>query len=327
MGILEGMMLNLPRLLHLDLAASIGRDVIDGERWERNVKDLVTFKFIFYTYIGNLQELDSFRTPFWLDEKRWFVAYMRGQFFSLPHSLTMEINNYAEFSRYTTAPTEEILYQNIDQLQLTRKSLDKLGLTRKSRYPYIRFMHVHTLAMHYPLHLHNIKAIVDLSQIRNLTIFSTRRNFRIRPMLNEMPNLRQITTIHELDIFYRQIQHHPLEQIETLQVGATLIRWRFNFNIEQFCTIFPNVKHLHINQECSPEQILDCLHRFKHLCTASFYCFGRYDHYDGYNDETRLYIESVLDDKQNTKGLEYTYRFSHTKVHFWIIPQSTYHRN
>ena len=314
MDMFEGMMSNLPRLMHLELIASCSRDVIDGQRWEKNVKDLVTFKFMFYTYVAQLQELDSFRTSFWLDHKRWFVAYTRGQFFSLPHFFTMQTNDYSEIFQHNTAPAKEILYQNINQLELKRKSISQN----------IRFSHVQTLVMHSSLCWNMIKPTVDLGQIRNLIIYPTRKTFRMRSMLNDMPNLHQMTITHDVKSFFRRIQYHPLEHIETLQIGVTLMN-PSNYNIGHLSSIFPHVKHLHINHQCSAEEMLDFLHRFKHLCTASFYCF-RLESY-GENVEHRLYIQSSLDDKQNAKGLTYTYRFDERKVYLWILPQSTYHLN
>lgn len=313
MDMWEGMILNLPRLQHLELIASCYKDVIDGQRWEKNVKDLVTFKFMFYTYVARPQELDSFRTSFWLQHKRWFVAYMKGQFFSLPHFLTMGTDDHSEIYQYTTAPAKEILYQNINELELTRKSTSRN----------IRFSHIQTLVIHSSLRLNVIKETVDLGQIRNLIIYPTRKTFRMRSMLNEMPNLRQMTIAHDVKSFYRRIQYHPLEHIETLQIGVTLMP-PSHYNAGHLSSIFPYVKHLHINHQCLGEEILDFLHRFKYVCTASFCCSTLYSY--TVNEERRL-IQSSLDDKQNANGLKYTYRFDGRKVYLWILPQSTHHPN
>jgi hypothetical protein len=71
-------------LKHLEFIANGNAELTDGQRWEASTGSLVTFNFMF----GDLhqlvpQALDSFRTSFWLECKRRFVAYVTRSIFSV----------------------------------------------------------------------------------------------------------------------------------------------------------------------------------------------------------------------------------------------------
>ncbi|CAF4822099.1 unnamed protein product, partial [Rotaria sp. Silwood1] len=70
MSHLEEMMSNLPRLKHLILIVNCNCDVVNGQRWQMIVQHLITFNFMFNLSVSlESQDLDSFRTSFWLEEK------------------------------------------------------------------------------------------------------------------------------------------------------------------------------------------------------------------------------------------------------------------
>lgn len=68
-----------------ELVCACQSKTIDGQRWEISAKNLTVFRFCFYS-IGQitLVKFDSFRTPFWLNEKRWFVACTQLYCYSYP---------------------------------------------------------------------------------------------------------------------------------------------------------------------------------------------------------------------------------------------------
>jgi hypothetical protein len=84
---LESLLSLTPKLQYLKLVSKrkVFDSVFDGSEWERFIQTklplLNTFEFFFsYSYVRdkdiiNLNTLITpFRTPFWLDDKRWFVA-------------------------------------------------------------------------------------------------------------------------------------------------------------------------------------------------------------------------------------------------------------
>ncbi|CAF0739681.1 unnamed protein product [Adineta ricciae] len=83
--ILQTLLQNLPRLQHLTI--SLYRCFVDGNEWEeifrKYLPDLKTFAFIMKVPPPNCVDkeaqmnemLDTFRTKFWIEERRWFVQY------------------------------------------------------------------------------------------------------------------------------------------------------------------------------------------------------------------------------------------------------------
>ena len=92
----------MPRLRHLQIDLQCDGDLLDGRRWEEIVSHLVRFDFRFrfrlpFPFEANLSPLavlDSFRSSFWLDRKRWFVASNKNadlHLFTVPRFAPKEI--------------------------------------------------------------------------------------------------------------------------------------------------------------------------------------------------------------------------------------------
>jgi len=80
---LELFLLLIPSLVYLKLIG--GRNMLDGKRWEQfieiNLPQLDKFEFYFDEWYGNRKTsadleltIASFQTPFWIEQKKWFVA-------------------------------------------------------------------------------------------------------------------------------------------------------------------------------------------------------------------------------------------------------------
>ncbi|CAF4254572.1 unnamed protein product, partial [Adineta steineri] len=71
MNEMESFLLNLPYLKHLKLELEGDNDLANGHRWQMLTGDFITFAFKFHVEVGSVNEtLQSFRTLFWLKEKR-----------------------------------------------------------------------------------------------------------------------------------------------------------------------------------------------------------------------------------------------------------------
>ena len=297
MNDLERMMSNLPRLKHLQLIAHCHDDIIDGPRWQRKVKALDTFKFIFYVSPKvSSRQLDSFRTEFWLHAKQWFVAYTKRCFFSVPYFIPMEVDDDFRLPLYTTAPNNGIFYAYVDNLHLT-----KLDSHINCHFP-----HVHTLTLGVSSSEYPIKKIVDLGQVRHLKLFSMKKKFAIGSLIKKMPKLFEISLINGIEDFLNQISNQKLGKIRTLHLGHIRMR-ASDYKIKHLFNIFPNIEHLRIHHQCSIEQIFDFLNGFQYLSTASF-----------------PYIEwfENLDNRPHVQKLTYTYRFDRSRIYFWLLVPS-----
>jgi hypothetical protein len=301
------MLSNLPRLKHLKLVASCHNDVINGQRLQIKTKCLVTFTFKFILSISlDSQDLDSFRTSFWLEEKHWFVAYKHRYLYSVPDLNETSANENFELPLYSTVPDNKIFYECIERLDL----LEKCNNINH------HFTRVQTLTLCYSMLLATVEKIVDLSRIQHLILYPSMENFPIMHIINKMPNLYHISIPTGVNHFLKQVHCERIENIRILKISSRYMD-NDNYNIEKLCIVFPNIKHLLVKHTCSISQIFDFLYRFKHLSTASFQYTSRLQSGDD-AQEYRLKIQSILDRVRRRQRLNYTYRFACSSVHIWM---------
>jgi hypothetical protein len=307
MNDIERMISNLPRLKHLELVGNFNKDVVDGQRWEMKVKSLVTFKFQFDLLVElESHDLDSFRTSFWLEEKRWFIAYTYKSLFSVPYFAVTEADKNFCLPLYSTVPDNTIFYEHIDKLRLIR-TYDNIEH---------HFTHVQTLTVDSSIPWSIIGKIVNLSTVQHLIFYSSLENFPVMLFMNDVPNLRQISVGSDVRGFLKQIPCETIDKIQSLEISNPFVD-ADDYNIEQLCTVFSNIKHLHVDHICAAIQIFDFLNRFKHLSTASF----RYATWSAGEEEVqqcRLKVLSILDQLRCLRRVNYTYRFDCASVHIWI---------
>ena len=79
---IETMLHSLEQLTDLTvITTSVQHDMADGWTWSRLLKSISTFKFVLTfkksIFTPPAIDLTSFRTPFWLEEKHWYVTYER----------------------------------------------------------------------------------------------------------------------------------------------------------------------------------------------------------------------------------------------------------
>ncbi|CAF1040046.1 unnamed protein product [Adineta steineri] len=62
----------------------------------------------------------SFQTPFWLEEKRWFVAYQNKWLYSIHHSHINVMNDFSQTSTFSTAPNVIVERNPVHKLSKTQ---------------------------------------------------------------------------------------------------------------------------------------------------------------------------------------------------------------
>ena len=270
---LEQMICNLPFLRHLELVCACGKRTVDGQRLEIIAKNLTVFRFYFSTFeLIATSQLDSFRTPLWLNDKRWFVACTELYFYSIPPLCTRKFNISSQCSN------------------------------------------THTLRT--PSHA-TIRTIIDLRRIRNLTLAHYPRNFSILHLINEMPNLNQLSIQNGLLDLLEEIPHQIFDQIRTLKLYEVHIPMNGNGDkMGNLFTTFPYLKHLYVSCFCSVGQIRIFLHGFKHVSAALF------SFIQSPNDASNKYhfwnTGLKLQWMRRTEGLNFTYRFDSSDVFIYF---------
>jgi hypothetical protein len=305
MNLMEQMLSDLPRLRHFEVIANGSDDMIDGHQWERSAKNLLTFQFNFYIpYAIETQHLDSFRTPFWLNHKQWFVAYRDNHFFSVPHFMKMDVFGDYPIPQYTTVSDIRMFYRHINQLTLMGTSDDEITFC-----PYVQ-----TLKLCCSPSIQQIRKAVSCRQIRNLSLYSIGEEFPIKSFINKMPKLSQLTITDAIDSFLKNFRYKQLNKIQTLKIGNSFLDFE-EYNIELLCAVFSNIKHLHVDHLCSTEQIFTFLHRLPRLSTASFFCIKSSD--DG-EKNSHAYVRSRVGEMGQMHALHFTYRFDASRIFLWF---------
>lgn len=148
-------------------------------------KDLITFKFIFNVELYSIEEtLDTFRTSFWLKEKRWFIAYDNKYLYTIPCSMYTHVNELFQPPKYTTILKNAIFYDHVIQLTLEFKLINTCH----------RFINITTLEIGFDdISIKFLAAIVNLNRIKNLTLCSAMSKSKITYLLNNMPCLQYLS--------------------------------------------------------------------------------------------------------------------------------------
>jgi hypothetical protein len=236
MGQIQEILIKIPRLIHFELELEdpidvIGgkqwktsikhlnvdiegsRDIIDGNQWKYIVSHLRIFDFRFYlTKIPTQTILDSFQTPFWLEQKRWFVALDDCQsspcLFTVPRFAPKTITYSLNYHSIACTSTELHLDQFVKTLNL----------------PVLR-----------PL----------THDFTNVTSFVLETNGNVNrndilPFL-QLPHLRSLS-FSDLSLLFVLSPDLIFQSIRVLNVKLPVSK----LNAEQICIIFPQLENLQI---------------------------------------------------------------------------------
>jgi hypothetical protein len=119
MNKIKQLLLQLPRLQHLELQGRLRKDVADGYQWEVLTHSLTTFNLKFNVSRVDISKThSSFSTPFWLEEKRWFIAHDYYSLFSIPYFAPNEIDISMPLCIFSTAPNITYLYNNVNKITI-----------------------------------------------------------------------------------------------------------------------------------------------------------------------------------------------------------------
>ncbi|CAF1512324.1 unnamed protein product, partial [Didymodactylos carnosus] len=222
---LERCLNNLQHLTHLTIDATGTLDLLDGARWERflSKRRIVKFNFklsLSLNLVCNQNEyslLESFRSPFWLEEKRWFVACHKNEGghlcpsiysvpYFVPYSLQCSTKTYPPLSTVPADLEKKFFYDSkIDYFWYYLSERREL-----QKYPFSKVNSLH-LSQHDPEFNYDIlTSIVDLSHIRIL----------------DLSSVHQISSINlsHLLVHTRRLEHLVIRQSNQLLILPSHIR-------------------------------------------------------------------------------------------------------
>ncbi|CAF0940273.1 unnamed protein product [Adineta steineri] len=219
---MERFLPNLPYLKHVKLSLKGLNDLGDGYRWQMLTSSFMTFSFKFKIELTSINEtFRSFQTPFWLEEKRWFVAYQNECLYSIHHSHVNVMNGFPQASIFSTAP----------DVIVERNPIHKL---KKTQHLYINS---------YDGRLRFRPSDYKLADIREIGI--TSETIDIFRQIKDY----QFKQIYKLDIYIRNKTKNPKDMIKQLLrlfpcVEHLTIRAFEGLTIEHMLFIIEKFKHL-----------------------------------------------------------------------------------
>ncbi|CAF4338788.1 unnamed protein product [Rotaria sp. Silwood2] len=302
MNDVEAMLSKLRHLRHLELSAVGSADLANAYRWEILSKCFVTLKFCFEIQLNSIPEtLDSFRTQYWLIEKRWFVAYKKMFFFTIPHFVQTDADEYFQLPKHSTCSNNAIIYQHVTKLTLINKIIET----------HHRFMNINTLELHNSaanIDLTSLPGVADLNGIKTLLLPSSIKNKNITFLFKNMRRLENLSISSSADQnfadFFQQTRNMRLEQIRQLTICNHYVISN-HYIIGRICRLFPCIQQLNVSIR-RVDDMIALIDGLKRLSNASF-IFKSLSN----NDKQSLWskVKTIINE---------TYRLEDSCLHVWI---------
>ncbi|CAF3213555.1 unnamed protein product [Rotaria sp. Silwood2] len=274
----EQCVIKLQQLTHFKVVARVKdmSDLMNGTRWEQLMLRTRISKFNFrFKYNSsksvirnqdNNSLLDSFRSPFWLEQKRWFVACHKETLDSAlnvysvpefrPHHVFFYHNN--SYPPLSTAPPR------IEQQSFYNSNIDLVVKFSESITPPLyHFSQVDSLRLLGSTlpSVSILMSYVDLHRIKKLDVsnISTILVGELHSLFDHTPQLYHFTLkiLNPLFVLPRQLRSCKLENN-----GQSI-------DVDQFCSICSSIEHLDITVE-SKEIMIALIDRLEHLESIVF---------------------------------------------------------
>ncbi|UJR10602.1 hypothetical protein I4U23_014799 [Adineta vaga] len=214
----------------------MGFDIIDGAAWERVLHNITTFKFSFSfhksTWTQESVELESFSTPFWLEEKRWYVTYDRctvsgfSLLYSTPYFKNIYSWTYVKGPIMTKSTKPQVLsYSNINYLYVNLKFPINTEILR--RFTNIQTLNIRYIDRYFSILIRDIVPYLDLSKITMFFIqpccFTLDLNVLVRLLSKLFGKLNQsVQTLSRLiDVSFLVLISSEREKLTWLQLIKT----------------------------------------------------------------------------------------------------------
>lgn len=258
----ESLLVTLPSLKHFELQTFAFKDLQNGYQWKNLLSSFNSFNFHFnFAYILDDKVLKDFRTPFWLKQKRWLVAYQGNSLFSIPHFSPKILDICRSSHIESTANSNKFPYGNIKKSVISRRWIRYNGY----------LPNINDLELQCSTSLKTISSIMALSQIKSLSILSFDTFEQCLPVVTAMSHLSELSISETLTMdMIQTINDYHFQQIFKLRIN--IHENRTDYIIEKLSTSFPNVEHLILEVPIrSKHTIVLAIDAFKYLLNVSFF--------------------------------------------------------
>jgi hypothetical protein len=264
---MEQFLINFPDLKHLELIAYASKTIADGYRWEVLIHGLISFKFHFDLKYNSIDKtLCSFRTPFWLEEKHWFVMYDTFHLSSLPGIVSSSVDiPYSEWPLFFTAPDKTLIYNHINEIIVDRR------LIHNNDY----FTNVKTLVLKTPLDVNILSRVIDLTKIKRLNLSSISYLSSLIPFEHTIPQVDELIIDQIItDDMMKLIRGIGMKQIRKLKIGIRDDDEHCDYIMEELFRLFPYTQSLIFTSDFEFTKMMGhFIDGFPNLSHASFQNF------------------------------------------------------
>jgi hypothetical protein len=295
---IEQFLSKMPNLLHFELDTQGYMDLIDGQRWESLVSNLIVFNFRFHLLClsSNCSEeniLDSFRSLFWLEQKHWFVAYdgpYSRQIFTVPRFAPKILICPNSYWPPLCTSSDFCFDQYIHQVQLSLFN------------PIIhRFTKVTSL-------------ILDIEEIVTDLVSTSCVN-----LIEHMPCLHSLS-FRNLSVLACLLHDIVFKAIRTLHVRNAYERseTQLQLDINRLCTVFPRLECFDMELTSRQDLVL-LIDQLKYLS------FAKFQFYQSSSSNMSLFRSSsvtrnwlIKNSRRLKRNNNFTYEIINNKIHLWM---------
>ena len=269
------------QFLQIINAPSTSSSLIDGSHWQRfiekNLNYLTQFQFVFYHkslqayYSMNDIEpsMKSFRTPFWIDEKHWFihcdyVKYLhQTRLYSIPYPLaSFDLYFDNENMSLSTSNKPGLLSTLFDRIQQLTIHFNQININQLKQYILNHFNDKQT-----PLLRHVTELELNLNDFWCLELFD---------FLDDLVQLTSIDRI-KLNVFSQsKLDILPLlfartYRLKSLSILSSANAENHDIDVQTVCDLIPiYLEHLTLRVQ-KPKDMQYVLRRLPSLASVTFF--------------------------------------------------------
>ncbi|CAF1073642.1 unnamed protein product [Rotaria sordida] len=303
----EWMLQEIPTLKRFRLSTITGyndESILDGHRWTTLVSNMDKFEFIFSVYLPDSSVWDTdvcittFRTPFWTEDKQWFVSLEKYDdeviLYTLPYLNDFYVvKSLSSSFQYRSTAIENSTLQiqcmnNVRDLYIDTWNIIKPQVENAILPHFLHVTHL-SLCGKWPKSksfLTDMETIIDMSTIEELSREEIVPTIDFITLLNMMPNLKSIKTSTNLLDALNAAKFSHTNCLRSFIIAPNDYEDQHAVNIEPFCSMFPRIQHLIIpvDNVDSCQYVLDQLKQ--DLLSVIFRITGNDHSFDETDDES-----------------------------------------
>jgi hypothetical protein len=207
---------SFPRLTYLTvIGENLGIGMADGFAWAQLLKDIEHFEFsLQFHWIGYVEQsfvLESFRTKFWLEEKKWFVTYDQNltDDYSILYTNSSSVSNYPSHSMIglilsESTGSQPTSFPHVHCLTINYQNVKRALL---HRYTHITELKLSQIDTTFPPTFKDLITYLDTSRIITCSVSSEwigKSPHELTEFLRSLPRLRTLSvSVYVLNYLYR----------------------------------------------------------------------------------------------------------------------------